>query len=233
MKSVRFNIYRKIAFAGALLPYNIYINGQFVGTIKNGKALSVEVPKSEVYYLEDNNSFEKNAIIYDNNSLEYNILLKRAGGWRTDSYNKFYIDNGRHIAQLPSFHFEKFMNAILNSSIEQLSPEEQLLALCMEFWNSIMDDIEEVLTSSNLNNIIEALQTIGANRYANLLLNIIKEYFSDVRLPLNDEQIEQMYDPINKANQLIWLNEAPAWDELRIVVIHHITNKLNNTNNVY
>ena len=52
MKLVRFNIFRKAAFAGALLPYNIYINGKFVGTIKNGKTLNVEIPEADVYYLD-------------------------------------------------------------------------------------------------------------------------------------------------------------------------------------
>ena len=53
MKHVRFNIFRKAAFAGAFLPYNIYINGEFVGTIKNGKTLNVDVPEADIYYLED------------------------------------------------------------------------------------------------------------------------------------------------------------------------------------
>ena len=57
MKHVRFNIFRKAAFAGALLPYNIYINGEFVGTIKNGKTLNVDVPEADIYYREDKNSF--------------------------------------------------------------------------------------------------------------------------------------------------------------------------------
>lgn len=50
MENVHFIIYRKAAFAGALLPYNIYINGQFVSTIKNGQTLHVDVPRADVYY---------------------------------------------------------------------------------------------------------------------------------------------------------------------------------------
>lgn len=233
MKFVQFNIFRKAAFAGALLPYNIYINGQFVGTIKNGKSLCVKVPEAEVYYLEDNNSFERNAVIISNNTSEYNILLKRVGGWRTDSYNEFYIDNGNKIDKLPSFHYERFMNAIYENNIDQLSPDERLLTLCLDFCYSIMDDIQEVLASSNLANTIEALQTIGANRFFGILTQIIEEHFHDVPLPLDDEQIEQMYDRLNKANHLIWNNEGPAYDELRKAMVRHITEKLNNTHNIY
>lgn len=233
MKLVRFNIFRKAAFAGALLPYNIYINGKFVGTIKNGKTLNVEVPEADVYYLEDNNSFERNAVIINSNTIDYHILIKRAGGWRTDSYNEFFIDNDDTSDQLPSFHFDRFMNAVFNDSIDQLSPDEQVLALCLNFSYSIMDDIQEVLASSNLSYTIEALKTIGANRYVDLLTQVIDEYFHNVSLPLNDEQIELMYDGINKANQLIWKNEGPAYDELHKAIVRHITEKLNNPNNIY
>lgn len=233
MKFVRFNIFRKAAFAGALLPYNIYINGKYVGTVKNGKTLNVEVPESDVYYLEDNNSFERNAVIINSNISDYNIMIKRAGGWRTDSYNEFYIDNGYTIDQLPSFHFNRFMNAVYNDSIDQLSPDEKLLALCLNFSYSIMDDIQEVLASIHLSNTIEALKTIGANQYLRLLTQVIDEYFPNVSLPLNDEQLKQMYHSLNKSNQLIWKNERPAYDELHEVLIRHITEKLINPNNIY
>ena len=96
-----------------------------------------------------------------------------------------------------------------------------------------MDDIQEVLASSNLSYTIEALKTIGANRYIDLLTQVINEYFYNVPLPLNDEQIEQMDDGLNKANKLIWENEGPAYDELHKSIVRHITEKLNNPNNIY
>ena len=125
------------------------------------------------------------------------------------------------------------MNAFFNDSIDQLSPDQQIFALCLNFCYSIMDDIQEVLASSNLSNTIEALRTIGANRYVGLLTQVIDEYFLNVSLPLNDEQIELMHDGINKANQLIWKNEGPAYDELHKAIVRHITEKLNNPNNIY
>lgn len=233
METVRFIIYRKAAFAGALLPYNICINGQFFGTLKNGKMLKVNVPKADVYFLEDSNSFERNAVIYGNDFSEYNILLKRAGGWRTDSYNEFYIDHGGRISRLPSFHFEKFISATFEDSNEEFSADECLLIRCMEFALGITDDVQEVLASDYLTEIIDALQKIGATHYANLLLQIINEFFSDVVLPLSDKQLDQMYDRMNKANKLIWNNENLAWDELHRVVVRHITSKLNSKENVY
>ncbi|MCH5197395.1 MAG: hypothetical protein J1E34_00685 [Oscillospiraceae bacterium] len=233
METVRFIIHRKAAFAGSLLPYNIYINGQFVGTIKNGKTLNIDVPKSDVYYLEDNNAFERNAVISNCNLSEYHILLKRAGGWRTASYNEFYMDNGQQTDSLPSFHFEKFMNAVYGDSADELSSDELLLAFCLEFWNGITDDIQEILASVHLTQMVDALQRIGVTIYADLLLQILNELFPNIALPLSDEQIDQMYNRIFKANKLIWNNEDLAWDELRKVVVKHITNKLINKENVY
>lgn len=51
-KTVRFNIQRKPALADSLLPYKIYINGQYVGALKNGRTISAEVPRAEIYYID-------------------------------------------------------------------------------------------------------------------------------------------------------------------------------------
>lgn len=233
MENVGFIIHRKAAFAGAFLPYRIYINGKFAGIIKNGRTLNVEVPKADVYYLADDFSFlDGNAVICNRSLSEYNIVLKRAGGWRTESYNEFYINIGEQISPLPSFHFEKFRHAVFEDRIHELSSDEQLLALCLEFWCGFADDIQEVLASEHLTEIIDALQKIGAAQYADFLLHIINELFSGVSLPLSDEQIEQMNDRIGKANRLIWKEES-AWEELHRGLAKHITSKLNNNENVY
>lgn len=232
MENVRFMIHRKAAFGGALLPYHIYINGTFVGTIKNGGTIHAEVPKADVYYLADDIFFERNAVICNRSLPEYNIVLKGAGGRRADSYNEFYLDTGEQISPLPSFHFERFMHAVFEDRIHELSPDEQLLALCFEFWCGLTDDIGEVLASEHLTEIIDALQKIGAVRFSDLLLRLINELFSGVALPLSDEQIDQMDDRISKAHRLIW-KEKSAWEELHRGVAKHITGKLNSQENVY
>lgn len=164
MREVRFHIHRKSTFAGALLPYRMYINGQYIGTIRNGKSLDANVPKAGVYYIEDDILSSRNAVIYDNGLSEYSVVIKRAGGWRTESYNEFYMEKGNVLEQLPSFHWEKLFE--LQQSMSQ---SERLLALSVEFWMSAMDDLQEVLTSEHLFEIIAALQTIGAHKYHDLL----------------------------------------------------------------
>ena len=150
MREVRFHIHRKSTFAGALLPYRMYINGQYIGTIRNGKSLDANVPKAGVYYIEDDILSSRNAVIYDNGLSEYSVVIKRAGGWRTESYNEFYMEKGNVLEQLPSFHWEKLFE--LQQSMSQ---SERLLALSVEFWMSAMDDLQEVLTSEHLFEIID------------------------------------------------------------------------------
>lgn len=203
MREVRFHIHRKSTFAGALLPYRMYINGQYIGTIRNGKSLDANIPKAGVYYIEDDILSSRNAVIYDNELSEYSVVIKRAGGWRTESYNEFYMENGNVLEQLPSFHWEKLFE--LQQSMSQ---SERLLALIVEFWMSAMDDLQEVLASEHLFEIITALQTIGAHKYHDLLLKIMNDDFGDVRFPLDDNQIEQMQPKIDDANRAFWKNKG-------------------------
>ena len=110
MNEVRFNIHRKAALAGALLPCNLYINGRYVGTIHNGKTLCVSVPKADAYFIKDGMLlYAKNAVLYDNGLPEQNIVIRRAGGWRTASYNVFCRGNGDALERLPSLHYEKML----------------------------------------------------------------------------------------------------------------------------
>mgnify|MGYP003219556032 CR=1 FL=1 len=208
MREVRFHIHRKSTFAGALLPYRMYINGQYIGTIRNGKSLDANVPKAGVYYIEDD-------------------VIKRAGGWRTESYNEFYMEKGNVLEQLPSFHWEKLFE--LQQSMSQ---SERLLALSVEFWMSAMDDLQEVLASEHLFEIIAALQTIGAHKYHDLLLKIMNDDFGDVRFPLDDNQIEQMQPKIEDANRAFWKNKG-AEAEFRGAVTNFLITNLDASGHVF
>ena len=240
MREVRFHIHRKSTFAGALLPYRMYINGQYIGTIRNGKSLDANVPKAGVYYIEDDILSSRNAVIYDNGLSEYSVVIKRAGGWRTESYNEFYMEKGNVLEQLPSFHWEKLFE--LQQSMSQ---SERLLALSVEFWMSAMDDLQEVLASEHLFEIIAALQTIGAHKYHDLLLKIMNDDFGDVRFPLEmwleaeaavstgqSYQIEQMQPKIEDANRAFWKNKG-AEAEFRGAVTNFLITNLDASGHVF
>ena len=109
-----------------------HINFQYVGALKNGRAISAEVPRAEIYYI-DGGSFEQNAVIRNENKAEYNVMLRTRGGWKTEVYCEFYICADAQMQQLPSFHFDKLLNAIFDEKVERLPHNEQTLALCLEF----------------------------------------------------------------------------------------------------
>lgn len=230
-KTVRFNIQRKFAFADSFLTYKIYINGQYVGALKNGRTISADVPRAEIYYI-DGGSFEQNAVIHNENKAEYNVVLRVRGGWRTGAHCEFYICTDTQMQQLPSFHFDKLFDVIFNENIERLSHNEQTSALCLEFWNDIVDDVQELLASERVYKIVYSLREIGADKIADVTSDIIEKYFSGVQLPLNDEQLEQMYESVKKANKNIWENKS-ALDEFHDALVRYIINNFNDQKYIY
>ena len=227
MSEVQFHFHRKSAFVGALLPYNMFINGQYIGTIRNGKSLDANVPKADAYYIEDNILSSRNAVIYDNGLSEYNVIIKRAGGGRTESYNEFYMEKGNALEQLPSFHWEGLFELR-----QAMSQSERTLALCVEFWMSAADGLEEVFASEYLFEIITALQTIGAHGYHDMLLNIMNDDFGGVQFPLDDNQIEQMQPEIENANRAFWKNKG-AEAEFHLGVTNFLIINLNDSDHIF
>ena len=226
MNAVQFTIRRKAAFVGALLTYRLYINGSFVGTLKNGQTLTASVPQADVYYIEDGYTFDRNAVLHDQGTTDVSIVLKRAGGWRTDSYNEFYLEDENGLYQLPSFQFERFSHAVYGDKLDTLDADERVLAVCLEFWNAISESVDEVLASENYHEILHSLHRIGAYQYEQLLERISGELFPNIDLPLTDEQLEQMSGQINAANQMVWKSEKSAAEEFHRAIVTYIVSCL-------
>ena len=134
--------------------------------------------------------------------------------------------------QLPSFYFDKLFDAIFNENIERLPHNEQTLALCLEFWNDIVDDVQELLASERVYKIIDSLREIGADKIADVISDIIEKYFSGVQFPLNYVQLEQMYESVNKTNINIWENKS-ALDEFHGALVRYIVNNFNDRKYIY
>ena len=135
--------------------------------------------------------------------------------------------------QLPSFHFERFANAVYGDKLDTLDADERVLAVCLEFWNAISESVDEVLASENYHEILHSLHRIGAFQYEQLLERISKVLFPDIDLPLTDEQLEQLSGQVDAANQMIWKNEKPAAEEFRKAIVRHIVSCLVTAENVY
>ena len=221
MDTVHFTIHRKAAFVCALLPYRIYINGQYAGSLRSGKTLHAEVPAAKAYFIDDDVLSENNAIVYDDGPWEKQLLLKTVGGWRTDAGIAFYTDG----KQLPSFRFERFYDVIFQDGLEHLTPEEQTFALCLKFDCMVRDDLGEVLASGDLPEMANALQRIEAHQYADFLRGLIRDGFCGTALPLNDDQLEEMYKEIEAANKAFFRNKG-AREEFHKAVIAYMMTKL-------
>lgn len=163
--------------------------------------------------------FERNAVIQDNDREGYSVVLKRVGGWRTVSHNEFYVERSGKAVRAPSVQFDKLCRAILENGIEELTAEEQVTALCMEFEQRLCGNA--LFTSENIAQMPEALRKIGANQYADLLRRVIHTDFSDVRFPLSDEQLRHMRDRAEKASEEL-SNHRSAYDELHRAAVRYV-----------
>lgn len=220
--TVYFVIHRKASLLGALLPHRIFINGQFAGMLRSGKTICAAVPRGNAYYVEDDES-AGNAVVCDNGQSEHRLLMKTSYR-HTPFRSEFYFESGKEPEKLPMFHFERFLQADA-----ALTPDEQVLALCLECAWSIGED---VLSSDSLFDIIDALQVIGATQYATLILEIIQRDFCGVQFPLNEAQMTQMQAKLDRAEQKI--GDAPgAYDELRKAMARYMMARLNTSENIY
>lgn len=86
--------------------------------------------------------------------------------------------------------------------------------------------------SERIYKIIDSLRKIGADKIADVISDIIEKYFSGVQFPLNDVQLEQMYESVNKANKNIWKNMS-APDEFHDAVVRYIVDNFNDQKYIY
>lgn len=189
-----------------MTPFPVYINGRYVGTLYNGKTVTAEVLRANIYFI-DSKLSEENALVYDNKQSEYGIDLKPSAGAFA-----YYIKRDSDFVKLPSVDFGKLFTGSFGEPKKSLSSSERALALCFEFWLDLCDDIQEVLASENLFSMPDALQTVGATGYSKQLRKIIENDFSDVPLPLGDETIDKIQKRIERTNSDIQKNKS-AYDE--------------------
>lgn len=223
MNTVRFTIQRKSSLSGIILTFPIHINGRYADLIRNGKRISAEAPKSAVYFIEDHPFSDKNAVLYDNGQSDYHVLMKRAGGWTTASYNTFYVEQNGKLAQAPSFHLDKLHRAIYSREISGLSPDEQVLTLCLALNDGIQSYFDEAFAAQNPSSMIEALETIGAGQSARLLR---------AALAPDGHPAQQTPDSLKKAADAVWKNKE-AYAEYHEAFIRFMLAKLPHADYVF
>ena len=219
---VRFVIRRKIAIPEMLLPQRIYINGKRAGELLDGGRIETLVPRAKAYYLETDSG---SAILHDNGQGFYELTCKMQGGWTAPSEMRFYQKTAGGEIALTPFPTGNMVAAIMDEKLETLTKPEQTLALCREFWNDIVEDMDEILYSPYIHEMAEALHEVGATEYEAFLRDMIAQ-FADVSLPLSDEQIEAMRKRIDEFNRAETRISKTAMPELReamaLYLVEHI-----------
>ena len=208
---VRFVIRRKIAIPEMLLPQRIYINGKRAGELLDGGRIETLVPRAKAYYLETDSG---SAILHQNGQGFYELTCKMQGGWTAPSEMRFYQKTAGGEIALTPFPTGNMVAAIMDEKLETLTKPEQTLALCREFWNDIVEDMDEILYSPYIHEMAEALHEVGATEYEKFLRDMIAQ-FEDVSLPLSDEQIEAMRKRIDRFNRAETRISKTAMPELR------------------
>ena len=218
----RFVIRRKIAIPEMLLPQRIYINGKRAGELLDGGRIETLVPRAKAYYLETDSG---SAILHDNGQGFYELTCKMQGGWTAPSEMRFYQKTAGGEIALTPFPTGNMVAAIMDEKLETLTKPEQTLALCREFWNDIVEDMDEILYSPYIHEMAEALHEVGATEYEKFLRDMIAQ-FADVSLPLSDEQIEAMRKRIDRFNRAETRISKTAMPELReamaLYLVEHI-----------
>ena len=225
-ETVKFRIRRKWAFAGALLPYRLCINGEAVGSLKNGKTLCVEVPKSEIYYIDDLWAGDERNAVLRTSASRIDIELRRAGGWKTNSYQEFYVRSHGAQVKLPSFDFSRFYTACYHDDVfSELTEAEKVLTRCLNFSQEIWDGADTILCSDKLFEMLDALEAIGAQQYSRAFSTIIDRLFSEISLPITDEMLEDddIMKRTHQANKMARESEkSGAAKEFHKCLVHYL-----------
>lgn len=98
-----------------MTPFPVYINGRYVGTLYNGKTVTAEVLRANIYFI-DSKLSEENALVYDNKQSEYSIDLKLSAGAFA-----YYIKSDSDFVKLPSVDFGKLYTASFGEPIPAIS----------------------------------------------------------------------------------------------------------------
>ena len=98
-----------------------------------------------------------------------------------------------------------------NAAAEQMPAN--IVSLCREFWYAILDD-DEIWYHDNLNQMLEALEIIGAYRYAERVNMAFQTYLKDVVLPIDDDKLSKsVQKKLNSATIFLSQSNTDACEE--------------------
>ena len=206
---VKLTITRKRMLRAALIPYRVYVNGQYVGTLKNGKTLEADIPKQTDYIFDMGTPFLRSSVLRDCDGDHLSLHMEIIGGGESPREpvlltNKF---DALHPLEDADFSWGALTR---ESELELLDDPRRILALCMLFWNTLGEGASELLYLPQLPEMLEALRTVGACDYADAVERILRDLFPDTPLPLDREQTptKEFLQKLRTADSELWNAEG-------------------------
>jgi len=170
MEDTVFRIYRAPAYAGALRPYTISINGEGAGWVKNGATLELPAIPAPRYFIEAEGPFGA-AVSLAGRGL-CSLELRTGGGYGAP--------NGQDAVARTAFYmkgqemgapavYEKIRAARRDAEQRKaLTETEMPLFIVYAFWRRFGEDLTwaSEIALAGLEQAIEALETVGAAKTA-------------------------------------------------------------------
>ncbi len=227
MDTVFFRITRKADLRGALIPCDMYVNGEPLGRLGNGKSAGITLPRAKFYYIEGYAAFfhYANGYLADNGADEYSITIGREGGWLKNSQPVLYFGDKK----LPALDFIPYYQAMDDDGIfKALSHAEQILVRAYTFY-SLSDEMGVLLYEHPYHEIMAALREIGAMQYHDAVADFIAKELPDIHRPLSekDDEDEVIAEKLERLNAMLHQPEkADAAAEFRRCFVRHIVENI-------
>ena len=194
MENVRFTFHREPAYNGMGVPYHMYINGAYVGGVKNGQTLTAEGPVAPAYILEKDGPFGS-AVILCGKGKECRLALRTTGGYGAPNgqnavaHTSFRL--GEQELRAPAI-YEKIREARRNPEIRAtLTDAERPLFVCYAFWcafGKMLEREKQVTFGAGMDGAMEALETVGAEVTAAFCRGLMSPNLAPGTYPLPEKR---------------------------------------------
>ena len=186
-QTIKLTLSRKRMLSAAFRSFDIYVNGECVGKLKNGKTITAEITKQNDYIFDVDFPFFHPRVLSDHEGDELDVRMEIIGGngspleptFLTRKFGEYHpLDDADYSWDLLTE----------DSELDLLDEPRRILGLCMIFWDAVTKSPAELLFLPRLTEIFNTLRAVGANGYADAIAKLTEE-FHDVSLPLAKEQI--------------------------------------------
>lgn len=212
METVKFIFHREPAYNGMGVPYHMYVNGAWVGGVKNGQTLTAEGPAAPAYILEKDGPFGS-AVILHGKGKECRLALRTTGGYGAPNGQNavartaFWL--GERELHAPAI-YEKIREARLNPEVRAgLSEIERPLFIVSAFWRAFgkaLEREESVTFGAGMAGAMEALETAGAAETAAFCRAVMGPELAQGTYPLPEERPDFRRDIIRAVHGYVLEN---------------------------